>query len=63
MQAKQSVVVDTRRGTVNGVVTRVDPRVTDGTVIVDVTCPGPVGITLGTSALVSVVQPGLGAAG
>lgn len=45
VQAKQSVVVDTRRGTVNGVVTRVDPRVTDGTVIVDVDLEGelPVG--------------------
>jgi HlyD family secretion protein len=32
----QQVVVDTRGGTVDGVVTRVDPAVTDGTVIVDV---------------------------
>jgi HlyD family secretion protein len=30
------VVIDTRRGTVDGVVTRIDPSVIDGTVIVDV---------------------------
>ncbi len=38
----QSVVVDTRNGTVNGVVSRVDPGVTNGTVIVDVDLRGPV---------------------
>jgi HlyD family secretion protein len=36
----QTVVVDTRSGTVNGIVTRVDPAVTDGTVIVDVDLEG-----------------------
>lgn len=36
----QQVVVDTRSGTVNGVVTRVDPGVTAGTVIVDVELQG-----------------------
>lgn len=36
----QAVVVDTRSGTVNGVVTRVDPGVTEGTVIVDVDLHG-----------------------
>ncbi|HKO58256.1 MAG TPA: HlyD family efflux transporter periplasmic adaptor subunit [Thermoanaerobaculia bacterium] len=36
VQAGQKVVVDTRNGTVDGVVTRVDPGVTDGTVVVDV---------------------------
>jgi multidrug efflux pump subunit AcrA (membrane-fusion protein) len=36
----QNVVIDTRRGTVDGVVTRVDPGVTDGTVIVDVDLKG-----------------------
>ena len=35
VQPGQKVVVDTRNGTVNGVVTRVDPGVTDGTVVVD----------------------------
>jgi len=35
VRAGQKVVVDTRNGTVNGVVTRVDPGVTDGTVVVD----------------------------
>jgi len=40
VQPNQSVVVDTRRGTVNGVVTRVDPGVTNGTVIVDVELEG-----------------------
>jgi HlyD family secretion protein len=39
--AGQKVVVDTRNGTVNGVVTRVDPGVTDGTVVVDVDLQGP----------------------
>lgn len=36
VQVGQKVVVDTRNGTVDGVVTRVDPGVTDGTVAVDV---------------------------
>jgi multidrug efflux pump subunit AcrA (membrane-fusion protein) len=36
VHAGQSVLVDTRSGTVDGVVTRVDPGVVDGTVIVDV---------------------------
>jgi HlyD family secretion protein len=36
VQAGQKVVIDTRNGVVNGVVTRVDPGVTDGTVVVDV---------------------------
>lgn len=36
----QKVVVDTRNGNVNGVVTRVDPGVTDGTVVVDVDLEG-----------------------
>jgi RND family efflux transporter MFP subunit len=40
VQAQQSVLVDTRRGTINGVVTRVDPGVTNGTVIVDVDLEG-----------------------
>jgi HlyD family secretion protein len=35
VQAGQNVIIDTRNGTVNGVVTRVDPGVTDGTVVVD----------------------------
>ncbi len=39
MQAGQKVVVDTRNGTVDGVVSRVDPGVTDGTVVVDVELP------------------------
>ena len=38
--AGQKVIVDTRNGTVNGIVTRVDPGVTDGTVIVDVDLQG-----------------------
>jgi len=37
----QSAVVDTRSGTVDGIVTRVDPAVTDGTVVVDVDLQGP----------------------
>jgi len=41
VQPGQKVVVDTRNGTVNGVVARVDPGVTDGTVIVDVDLQGP----------------------
>lgn len=36
----QEVVIDTRNGTVEGVVARVDPGVTDGTVIVDVDLRG-----------------------
>jgi HlyD family secretion protein len=36
VQVGQKVVVDTRNGTVNGIVTRVDPGVIDGTVVVDV---------------------------
>jgi len=41
VQAGQKVTVDTRNGTVSGVVTRVDPGVTDGTVVVDVDLDGP----------------------
>jgi HlyD family secretion protein len=37
----QDVVVDTHNGTVNGHVTRVDPAVTDGIVIVDADLTGP----------------------
>jgi len=37
----QKVIIDTRNGTVNGVVTRVDPGVTDGTVVVDADLRGP----------------------
>lgn len=37
----QHVVVDTRNGTVDGVVSRIDPGVTDGTVIVDVEIHDP----------------------
>jgi hypothetical protein len=40
VRAGQNVAVDTRNGIVNGVVTRVDPGVTDGTVIVDVDLQG-----------------------
>jgi multidrug efflux pump subunit AcrA (membrane-fusion protein) len=40
VQAGQKVVVDTRNGTVNGIVTRVDPGVTEGTVVVDVDLQG-----------------------
>jgi HlyD family secretion protein len=40
VQDGQHVVVDTRRGTVKGVVVRVDPGVTDGNVIVDVDLQG-----------------------
>lgn len=39
VRAGQKVVVDTRNGVVNGVVTRVDPGVKDGTVVVDVDLP------------------------
>jgi multidrug resistance efflux pump len=41
VQPGQPVVVDTRNGTVDGVVTRVDPGVTDSTVVVDVDLQGP----------------------
>ena len=40
VRSGQKVVVDTRNGTVDGVVTRVDPGVTDGTVVVDVDLQG-----------------------
>ncbi|MBA3562913.1 MAG: efflux RND transporter periplasmic adaptor subunit [Gammaproteobacteria bacterium] len=40
VQAGQHVVVDTRSGTVAGIVTRIDPGVTEGTVIVDVDLQG-----------------------
>ncbi len=40
VQPGQPVVVDTRSGIVNGVVTRIDPGVTEGTVIVDVELRG-----------------------
>lgn len=40
LRAGQKVVVDTRNGTVDGVVSRVDPGVTDGTVVVDVDLQG-----------------------
>jgi HlyD family secretion protein len=40
LQAGQPVVVDTRNGTVNGVVARIDPGVKDGTVVVDVDLRG-----------------------
>ncbi len=37
----QKALIDTRNGTVDGVVTRVDPSVTEGTVVVDVDLKGP----------------------
>lgn len=40
VQAGQHVVIDTRSGTVKGAVTRIDPGVTEGTVIVDVDLQG-----------------------
>ena len=40
VQPGQKVLVDTRNGTIDGVVTRVDPGVTDGTVVVDVDLQG-----------------------
>jgi HlyD family secretion protein len=40
VQAGQHVVVDTRNGTVNATITRVDPGVTDGTVAVDADLDG-----------------------
>jgi HlyD family secretion protein len=42
VQAGQKALIDTRNGTVGGVVTRVDPGVTDGTVVVDVDLQGTV---------------------
>jgi HlyD family secretion protein len=39
-RAGQNVVVDTRNGTVNGVITRIDPGVNEGTVVVDVELNG-----------------------
>ncbi len=42
VQIGQNVVVDTRNGTIDGTVTRVDPAVTDGTVIVDVDLKGAI---------------------
>jgi multidrug resistance efflux pump len=41
VQTGQKVVIDTRNGTTEGIVTRVDPGVTDGTVVVDVDLQGP----------------------
>lgn len=40
VQPGQNVVIDTRNGTVNGIITRVDPGVTDGTVVVDADLKG-----------------------
>ena len=40
VQVGQNVVIDTHNGTVNGVVTRVDPAVIDGTVVVDADLQG-----------------------
>jgi HlyD family secretion protein len=40
VQAGQKVIIDTRNGTVDGIVTRVDPGVTEGTVVVDVDLQG-----------------------
>ncbi|HEX6095058.1 MAG TPA: HlyD family efflux transporter periplasmic adaptor subunit [Thermoanaerobaculia bacterium] len=40
VQQGQKVLVDTRNGTIEGLVTRVDPGVTDGTVVVDVDLRG-----------------------
>jgi HlyD family secretion protein len=40
VEAGQNAVIDTRNGTVNGIVTRVDPAVTEGAVIVDVDIQG-----------------------
>jgi HlyD family secretion protein len=42
VQAGQKVLVDTRNGTVDGMVTRVDPGVTEGTVAVDVALQGAI---------------------
>ena len=41
IRAGQTVVIDTRNGTVQGAVARVDPGVNDGTVAVDVAMAGP----------------------
>ncbi len=41
VQVGQKAVVDTRNGVANGTVTRVDPGVTDGTIVVDVDLQGP----------------------
>lgn len=41
VRAGQKVVIDTRTGIARGIVKRVDPGVTDGTVIVDVDIEGP----------------------
>lgn len=40
VQIGQTAVVDTHNGTVNSVVTRVDPAITDGTVVVDMELKG-----------------------
>lgn len=40
LRTGQSVVVDTHNGTVDGVVSRVDPGITEGSVVVDVTFQG-----------------------
>lgn len=40
VQAGQKVLIDTRNGTLTGVVARVDPGVTDGTVVVDADLQG-----------------------
>lgn len=42
VQVAQTVVIDTRNGTVNGIVSRIDPGVTEGTVIVDADLHGAV---------------------
>ena len=42
VQAGQKTLIDTRNGIVSGVVTRVDPGVTDGTVVVDVDLEGAI---------------------
>jgi HlyD family secretion protein len=41
VQPKQRVLIDTHNGTVEGFVTRIDPAVTDGSVIVDASLDGP----------------------
>lgn len=41
LRVGQKVLVDTRNGTVNGLVSRVDPGVINGTVVVDVDLQGP----------------------
>ena len=42
VQMGQKVIVDTRNGTIDGIVTRVDPAVREGTVIVDVDLKGQI---------------------